>query len=124
MNQSKSFEDIVKACKVTNDYLPAWEKLANTEFFIGVLPQDTGNQTSEFRFVIHKSSNGEPAVIISENLEQLNSSATSKAIKMHGGKLISMLNPQVGILIALNDGVFGIPVSVVAWLRASIQPVA
>ncbi len=122
MEFSESFEDVVGACRVTDDYMPAWEKFVNTEFFIAVLPQDVGRQTSDFRFAIHNSPKDEPTVIVSENLEHLNSSATDKAIKMRGANLISTLNHQVSILVALSDGAFGIPVNLVAWLRASIQP--
>ena len=122
MNSSDSFEGVVRACKVSNDYMPAWEKFVNTEFFVAVLPQDAGSQTSDFRFAIHDSPKNEPAVIVSENLEHLKSSATDKAIKIRGANLISMLNHQVSILVALSDGAFGIPVNLVAWLRASIQP--
>ena len=122
MNSSVSFEDVVKACKATNDYMPAWEKFVNTEFFVAVLPQDAGSQTRDFRFAIHNSPKNEPTVIVSESMDYLNSSATDKAIKMRGANLISMLNHQVSILVALSDGAFGIPVILVAWLRASIQP--
>ena len=122
MDLSGSFEKVVSACKPSNDYLPAWEKFINTEFFIAVLPQDTGNQTRNFHFVIHNSPKDGPTVIVSENFDYLKLSATGKAIKMRGANLISTLNHQVGILVALSDGAFGMPANLVAWLRAGIQP--
>jgi hypothetical protein len=122
MKSSGSFEKVVRACQATNDYMPAWEKFVNTEFFVAVLPQDSGSQTKDFRFAIHNSPKNEPTVMVSEELEYLKSSATDKAIKMRGAILISTLNHQVSILVALSDGAFGIPVNLVAWLRASIQP--
>ena len=122
MEHLESFEDIVRACKATGDYMPAWEMFVNADFFVAVLPQDVGNQTSDFLFVILKSQNEEPAVIVSENLERLKLSETDTAIKMRGANLISTLDHQVGILVGLSEGAFGIPVKLVSWLRASIQP--
>lgn len=125
MDFSESFEKVVRACQASNDYMPVWEKFINTEFFITVLPQDTGSQTSDFRFVIYNSpKNDEPTVIVSETLDYIKSSATNKAIKVRGATLIFALNHQVGILVALSDGGFGIPANLVAWLRAGIQPVS
>jgi hypothetical protein len=124
MNPSESFEKVIKAAKATGDYTPAWEKFANTEFFVPVLTQDSGNQTRDFHFAIHGSPQGEPSVLVSEDLEYLKASPIQKTIKIRGEKLISILNPQVSVLVALSDGAFGIPANLVAWLRASFQPAA
>jgi hypothetical protein len=121
MTTISAFEGIVRTAKQTGEYMPAWESFVNTEFFVGVLPHDAGNQTSDFRFVVREGPRGEPMVIVSEDLSRLESPATDKAIKVRGGNLVSMLNPEVGILVALSDGGFGMPVDLVAWLRACMQ---
>ena len=121
MTNISAFEIIVRAAKQTGNYMPAWESFINTEFFVGVLPQDAGSQTSDFRFVVLEGPEGEPMVIVSEELDRLDSPATDKAIKVRGGHLVSLLNPEVGVLVALSNGGFGMPVDVIAWLRASTQ---
>lgn len=105
--------------------MPAWEKFVNTDFYIAVVRNDEGPQTSDFQFVVKPSvqHDGKPIVIISEEVQRLECPQTSEAVKMKGAALIGMLHPEVGILIALSDGGFGMPADLVAWLRASMQPV-
>lgn len=118
------FERTALQAKKTQDYMPVWELFVNTEFFVSVIPLDTGKQTSDFRFSILQGpgTNNEPVVVVSENLERLSIAESGKAIKLRGGKLIQMVNPEVGIVIALIDGAFGIPKEQVQWLKSSIQP--
>ncbi len=42
-------------------------EVANTDYFVALLLQDTGPQTEGFRFLIGKSPKGEPAAFVSEN---------------------------------------------------------
>lgn len=119
------FEQIVKSCKAANDYMPAWERFLNTAFFVSVIRHDSGAQTQDFRFVLNTNTpDGMPCVIVSEELHRLQNLHSFEAIKLSGGKLIEMLNPDVGILIALSEGGFGMPKNLIGWLRASIQPAA
>ena len=119
------FENAVNKSKISNEFMPVWELFVNTHFFVITVPLDSGNQTSDFRFSIFQSpeTQNQPVVIVSEVLERLGkNSSSTKAIKVTGAKLIQLLNTEVGIMIALNDGAFGIPKEQVQWLRASIQP--
>lgn len=87
---------------------------------------DSGDTISDFRFSIFHSPepHNQPVVIISEHLERFeNNSSSNKAIKVVGTKLVQLLNSEVGILVAIPSGGFGIPKEQVQWLRASIQPV-
>jgi hypothetical protein len=124
MNQPESFETIVKACRATSEFFPAWQKFANTIFFVAVVPEDLAAATSGFDFVLHTSekTNG-PAVIIAETIDHLKNPATNKAVRMNGTKLIALLPADVGIVVALSDGAFGIPADLVQWLRTNIKVV-
>jgi len=120
------FEVAVIEAKKTNEFMPVWELLLNTPFFVITVPMDTGEITSDFRFSIFKSpeTQNQPVVIISEVLERLeNNSSSEKVIKVAGAKLIQLLNTEVGIMVALEAGAFGIPKEQVQWLRSSIQSV-
>ena len=120
------FEVAVIEAKKTNEFMPVWELLINTQFFVITVPMDSGEKTSDFRFSIFQSpeTQDQPVVIVSEILERLeNNSSSEKAIKVAGAKLIQLLNKEVGIIVALKDGAFGIPKEQVQWLRSSIQPI-
>jgi hypothetical protein len=120
--QPSSFEQAVQTARRTNEFMPVWELLVNTQFFVIVHQLDAGPQTGNFRFAIFNSPRNEPTVVISEDLGRLKADKGSKAIKMSGAKLIEQLNPEVSILVAIKDGGFGIPKEQVQWLRASMQP--
>lgn len=110
--------------KSSGDYARAWECFVNTEFFVPVVRFDAGEQTKDFRFVVQTNPQDEsPLVIIAEELERLQNPNSAEAIKIRGGKLIELLNPELGILVALSDGGFGMPADLVGWLRSSLQPV-
>jgi hypothetical protein len=116
------FERIVLSCKATGNFMPAWERFVNTRFFVAVIPADSGPKTSDFRFQILKNpQDGKPCIAISEHLDKLSSTQGQKAIQEIGAKLVTMLRPELGILIALSDGAFGLPPELVGWLRSSIQ---
>ena len=121
MTGNDTFEQSVKAATASQDFIPAWEMFVRSAFFVAVLPQDEGVQTSDFLFQVRDGPRGEPMVMVSEDLDRLQAREVDKAIRMHGGELISMLNPGVGILVSLSDSDFGIPVDMVATLRAAIQ---
>jgi hypothetical protein len=116
-------EKKIQSCKVTGDFGPVWEQFVNTRFFVPITRRDSGAQTADFRFLVLSSpKDGKPVVPISEDLQRLHVFKGSEAIQELGGKLIAMLNPEVGILIALgDDGAFGVPVEILQWLRTSIQ---
>ena len=121
--EATEFERIVLSCKSTGDFMPAWDKFLNTWFFVSVIPKDSGPQTKDFQFQILRSpQDGKACISISEKLQRLSVIQGSQAIKEVGGKLIAMLNPEVGVLIALSEGAFGMPPDLVGWLRASTQP--
>jgi hypothetical protein len=116
------FERILQSCKASGNFMPAWERFINTQFFASIIPQDSGPKTSSFQFQLLRSpQDGGPCVPISEHLQKLSVTQGQKAIQEFGGKIVTMLNPEVGIIIALSDGAFGMPANLVAWLRASIQ---
>ena len=118
----EAFESVVRAAKVSNDFMLAWEKFVNTRFYVAILTQETGSETRDFRFVVHRHGpQNEPMVFVSEDLNRLRVTAAEKAIQMSGAELLNMLNHEVGIVVVLSDGGFGIPVGLVAWLRASMQ---
>lgn len=121
MTTNATFEQTVKAAKASDDFLPVWDQFVRTAFFVGVLPQDDGPQTENFLFQVRTGPRGEPMVMVSEDLDRLQTREVGRAIRMHGGDLVSRLNPDVGILVALSDGNFGIPVDLVGTLRAAIQ---
>ena len=116
-------ETAILEARDTNDFMPVWELFVNTHFYVIVIPNDEGSQTSDFTFAIFQNSETEnkPFVIVSELLERLENSSSNKAIKIPGAELIQLLNPEVGIMVSLEDGAFGIPKDQVQWLRESIQ---
>jgi len=119
------FEKVTLEARKTQDFMPVWERFVNTEFFVSIIPLDSGKQTSDFRFSILNGpgTNTEPVVLVSENLQRLSIAESGKSIKLRGGKLIQMINPEVGIVVVLSDGAFGIPKERVQWLKSSIQTV-
>jgi hypothetical protein len=118
------FENVVRACKKSGNFMPAWESFVNTEFYTAIIQKDNGLQTGDFQFQVKTSpqGNGEPMVFVSEVLERLDGMGTATAIKLKGAELVRMLNPEVGVLVVLSEGGFGIPAGLVAWLRESMQP--
>ena len=116
------FEHLIGTCKTSGDFMPVWERFVNTFFFVSVIQNDAGAQTKDFRFQLLKSpQDGAPCIIVSEHLSRLAATQGTTAIKELGGKLVAMLQPGVGILVAIDDGAFGIPPDQVGWLRASLQ---
>lgn len=118
------FEETVLKAMESKDYLPAYEKFVNSRFFIGVHRSDAGPGTLDFRFdVISNEGNVESYVIIAEDICRLKNTRTTDAIQITGVELAQMLNPEVGIMVALESGgAFGIPKELIQWLRESIQP--
>ncbi len=103
--------------------MPAWEAFVNTNFYIFIIPRDSDDETQDFHFSIFQSkkTQNKPVVIISEMLNRLVNLNGEKAIQITGGKLIEILHSEVGILIALKDGAFGMPSDIVKELRSSIH---
>jgi len=54
-NLNSTFEGEVLKAKNTNEFMPVWELFINTKFFVMVIPNDTGEQTQDFRFSIFQS---------------------------------------------------------------------
>ena len=102
--------------------MPAYQLLVNTEFFVPVLQKDSGNATQDFRFAVRGDINNAPMLVISEEMSRLHAQGTTTAIKMRGSELISRLHPQVGIIVALSNGGFGLPAEKVQWLKRCMQP--
>ncbi len=121
-----TFEAVLYTSKKTGELMPVWEQFVNTQFFVVVIRNDSGEKTKDFRFVIFNNPVDKlPYVLISEHLERLENVQSGDAIKISGAQLVQLLRPELGILIGLNDpveGAFGIPNGQVQWLRESIQP--
>ena len=119
------FEAIVKSCKTTGDYMPAWEAFANGDFYVEVIQKDEGQETADFEFVatpFGAPTAREPMIMIAENVQQLARTQTRQAIRINGAILIGLLAPEAGILVKFDGEYFVMPKDVVAWLRAGIQP--
>lgn len=123
-------ESAIMAAQESGDYMPAYQLLVNTDFFVPVLRKDQGATTKDFRYAVRGDLRDEPVLVISEELARLHAQATdeaieqgtARAIKMRGSKLITTLHPEVGIIVALSNGGFGMPAKTVAWLKKSMQP--
>ena len=121
---AEQFEEIVKKCKVSGDYMPAWELFVNTKFYVGIHRLDSGDVMRDFRFLIFDSPNdGSPCLIVSEVLERLSKEKSKDWLCMTGSELIRKSRPGLSILVALSDAGFGVPSNVIEWLRKSMQPV-
>ena len=116
-------EKKILEAKETNDFMPVWEQLISTQLYVVVIPNGSGDQTSDFTFSIFQNPETQnlPFVVVSEILERLENRSSEKAIRVIGAKLIQLLNSEVGIMISLEEGAFGIPKEQVQWLRESIQ---
>lgn len=125
-NVQTAFEQTLQSSKQSSELMPVWELFVNTQFFVVVIRNDTGDETKDFRFSVFENPvDSKPYVLISEHLDRLENVQSGVAIKMSGAKLIQMLNPKLGILIGLNwvdEGGFAMPSELVQWLRESIQP--
>lgn len=117
------FEETVQKARETRDFMPVWNSFINTMFFVSVIPLGESPESSDFRFSIFQgpATKNKPMVLASEKPERLSGDDKVKAIRLQGGKLIGLLNQEVGIVVALNDGAFVIPGEQVQWLRSSIQ---
>ena len=122
-NNHSEFDNIVMNAVKKNNYMPVWHAFLNTTFYVNIIPHNDGEKTKDFEFSVFKTSatKNEPVVSISEKLERLSHSKSVTAVTMRGGKLLQLLKPGVGIVIALPEGGFGIPIKQVQWLRASTQ---
>lgn len=118
-------EEILLASRKTGDYPPTWERLVNTKVFISILTEDPGPETSDFRFEVRKSQqDGNMYIVVSDNLAALERSGATTAIRENVYKLLNMIRPELGMIIALSGGEnFYIPPGLVDWIRKSTQPV-
>ena len=118
-------EIAINKARETSELMPVWEFLINAQLYVAVIQFDSGDKTTDFRFSIFRSAEtqNKPYVIASEVLERLENQSSEKAIRMTGAKLIQMINPDVGIIVSLEEGAFGIPEEQVQWLRDSIENV-
>lgn len=121
-----AFESVLYASKKTGELMPVWERFVNTQFFVVVIRNDSGQQTKDFRFVVFNNPvDQKPYVLVSEHLERLENVQSGEAIKVSGAQLVQLLRPELGVVIGLNDpekGAFAIPNGQLQWLRDSIQP--
>lgn len=118
------FERILSEVRAgRRDMNEVWPVFLNTTFFVPVHKLDqTPGKTSDFAFVLFPTKTpGQQAVFVSEYLERLENKASENTIKVKGGKLVQLVNPELEIVIVLSDGAFGIPVNLTKWLRESIQ---
>ena len=123
MNTSESFEHSVKESIKTGDYVPAWKALVNAEFFVPVSVRHVDAETEGFNLYVQKNpQNGEPCVFVAEQEACLQAVPSGKTIKMRGGQLVSMLKPGISIVAVFNEGGFGVPLDVIAWIRSNIKP--
>lgn len=121
-----TFESVLDASKKTGELMPVWERFVNTQFFVVVVRNDIYQKTKDFRFVVFNNPvDKKPYVLISEHLARLENVQSGEAIKVSGAQLVQLLQPELGIVIGLNDpdnGAFAIPNGQVQWLRDSIPP--
>lgn len=123
MTTSESFEQAVKESIKTGDFVPAWKALVNAEFFVPVTVRNVDAETEGFNLYIQKNpQDGAPCVFVSEQEACLKEVPSSRTIKMRGGQLVAMLRPEVSIIALFNDGGFGVPLDVIAWLKSNIKP--
>jgi len=116
-----NLDKAIEVAKKNNDYMPVWQEFINTKFYVLATPLDEGDKTSNFRFNIYNIK-GQPTIILSENLDRIAATGgEEKAIQVAGGKVIQMLNPDVAIMVALEQGGFGLPKDIVDWLRNSLS---
>jgi len=117
-------EEVLLASKKTGDDTPTWERLINTKLFVSVLTKEPGPEISDFRFDLRKSSHdGNLYIVVSENLENLERSGGTTAIRENAFKLLNMIRPELGVLIALSgDEDFYIPPGLIDWIRKNTQP--
>lgn len=120
-----SLKGILLASRETADYTSAWEQLVNTKLFISVLTNDSGPSISDFRFQIAKLEDGNPYVMVSENLDDLARFGCTTAIRENAYKLMNMMRPELGMVVVLS-GVehFCITPGLIDWIRESAQVVA
>lgn len=118
-------EETILACKKTGDFMPTWTQLINTSVFVSVFTEDSGPKISDFRFAIRKSQqDGNLYIVVSDNLGDLGRSEGTTAIRENVYKLLNMIRPELGMIIALSDDVnFHIPPGLIDWIRKSTQPV-
>jgi len=106
--------------------MPVWERFVNTQFFVVVIRNDSGQQTKDFGFAVFNNPvDQKPYVLVSEHLERLENVQSGEAIKVSGAQLVQLLRPELGVIIGLNapeKGAFAIPNRQLQWLRDSIQP--
>lgn len=63
-------------------------------------------------------------IVVSDNLDDLERSGATTAIRENVYKLLNMIRPELGMIIALSgDENFYIPPGLVDWIRKSTQPV-
>ncbi len=119
-------EEVLLTSKKTGDYTATWERLVNTKLFVSVLTKEPGPEISNFRFDLRKSSHdGNLYIVVSENLEDLERSGGTTAIRENAFKLLNMIRSELGVIIALSgDEDFYIPPGLIDWVRKNTQPVA
>lgn len=115
-----ALEVIIDKAKTTHDYMPVWEEIVNSDFFVVIHTNDE-EKTSDFYFDIVKFQD-KHYVILAETPENLKAEVAAKAIKLPGFKIIEMLNPEIGIVLNTAVGPLVMPIEILGWLRKSIQP--
>ena len=118
-------EEILLASRNTGNYTPAWDRLVNTKVFVSVLTEETGPEINDFRFVIIESKqDGNLYIVVSDNLDNLTRFGGTFAIREIVHKLLNMIRPELGMIIALSgDENFYVPPGLIDWIRKIMQPV-
>jgi hypothetical protein len=76
MTQISSLESTIRAEQASGgDYLPVYQLLVNTEFFVPVLQKDSGDTTQDFRFAVRGDIHNAPMLVISEEMSRLQAQA-------------------------------------------------
>lgn len=121
MKPSTPFETALYRARETGDYAPVWQAFAETGFFIGLRPNEQGGYGQDARFAVYQDGEGGHLVIVSEDAKRLAGTEGTMAAKLTGAQLLPLLNPQLGMAVALDDSGFVMPPGLLARLRSGLQ---
>ena len=121
MTTSSTFETALYHARQSGDESHLAQVFADTEFFVGILQEPEQQAGADFRFAVYNGQNGEHVVMVSEDISRLAGGGGQLAAKMYGRELIPLLHPQLGIVVALEEGGFGMPAPLLAQWRKALQ---
>ena len=113
--------DMATAARAADAMAPAWKKFIKTKFYVAIVRSLDDDPKNYLLHMIRATGDGNGTLIISEVRDRLDPKRGDGIVALSGSEILSRLEDQGSILVALNDNVFNISRKRAEWLRSGIE---